>query len=156
MTLKKTGDNRMPGHSVTALKAHLAIHVRDIEQSIAFYRKMFGLEPSKVRKGYAKFDVQNPPLNFTLNEATFAGAGALSHMGIQLSTTSDVLAMREKWAGTKCKPTVAMPCRTKPGCATLMGTNGRRSSCCKTICRKRPLRNLLPVALRDAALEKNL
>jgi catechol 2,3-dioxygenase-like lactoylglutathione lyase family enzyme len=88
----------MPGHSVTALKAHLAIHVRDIEQSIAFYRKMFGLEPSKVRKGYAKFDVQNPPLNFTLNEATFAGAGALSHMGIQLSTTSDVLAMREKWA----------------------------------------------------------
>jgi len=88
----------MPENSVTALKAHLAIHVHNVEQSIAFYRKMFGLEPSKVRKGYAKFDVQNPPLNFTLNEAAFAGSGALSHMGIQLSSTADVLAMRERWA----------------------------------------------------------
>lgn len=88
----------MPEGNVTALKAHLAIHVRNVGQSIEFYRKMFGIEPSKVRKGYAKFDVQNPPLNFTLNEATFAGAGALSHLGIQLSSTADVLAMRQKWA----------------------------------------------------------
>jgi catechol 2,3-dioxygenase-like lactoylglutathione lyase family enzyme len=50
-----------------ALKAHLALNVRDVPQSIAFYRKLFGIEPSKVRTGYAKFDVTNPPLNFTLD-----------------------------------------------------------------------------------------
>src|ERR1051325_3585122 len=83
---------------VTALKAHLALNVRDAEQSIAFYRKMFGIEPAKVRTGYAKFDVQNPPLNFTLNQIPFVGAGALSHMGIQVSSTEDVLKMRAKWA----------------------------------------------------------
>jgi predicted enzyme related to lactoylglutathione lyase len=88
----------MSAEKVTALKAHLAIHVRSVENSIPFYRKLFGIEPSKVRKGYAKFDVQNPPLNFTLNEAQFSGAGALSHMGIQLSSTADVLAIRKKWA----------------------------------------------------------
>jgi hypothetical protein len=65
---------------------------------VEFYRKMLGTEPSKVRTGYAKFDVQNPPLNLTLNEAAFTERGALSHLGIQVASTDDVLAMREKWA----------------------------------------------------------
>jgi catechol 2,3-dioxygenase-like lactoylglutathione lyase family enzyme len=84
--------------AVTALKAHLAIKVKNVADSIEFYRKMFGIEPSKVRKGYAKFDVQNPPLNFTLNEAPFKDAGALSHMGIQVGSTADVLSVRQRWA----------------------------------------------------------
>ena len=83
---------------VQALKAHLALNVRNFEQSIEFYRKMLGIEPSKVRTGYAKFDVQNPPLNLTLNENSFKERGALSHLGIQVASTDDVLAMREKWA----------------------------------------------------------
>ena len=87
----------MAKESVRALKAHVAIHVKDVEQSIAFYRKMFGVEPSKIRRGYAKLDVSNPPLNFTLNEARFGERGALSHMGIQVESTEDVLALRERW-----------------------------------------------------------
>ena len=82
---------------VTALKAHLAINVNDVGESIDFYRKLFGLEPSKVRTGYAKFDVHNPPLNFTLNENTVMNHGALSHMGIQVRSTEDVLATRQRW-----------------------------------------------------------
>jgi catechol 2,3-dioxygenase-like lactoylglutathione lyase family enzyme len=83
---------------VQALKAHLALNVKNVGQSIEFYKKMLGIEPSKVRTGYAKFDVQNPPLNLTLNEVPFNGRGALSHLGIQVSSTDDVLAMRENWA----------------------------------------------------------
>jgi predicted enzyme related to lactoylglutathione lyase len=83
--------------NIQILKAHLAIHVSDVEASIEFYKKMFGIAPSKVRSGYAKFDVQNPPLNFTLNQAQFGGSGALSHLGIQVASTEDVLAMRERW-----------------------------------------------------------
>ena len=83
--------------SVRALKAHLALNVRDVEKSVMFYRKMLGIEPTKVRVGYAKFDIQNPPLNLTLNQNTFGERGALSHMGIQLSSTEDVLAMRQAW-----------------------------------------------------------
>jgi catechol 2,3-dioxygenase-like lactoylglutathione lyase family enzyme len=82
---------------VQALKAHLAINVKNVEQSLAFYRKLWGVEPSKVRSGYAKFDVHNPPLNFTLNEVAFKERGALSHMGIQVASTADVLATRERW-----------------------------------------------------------
>lgn len=84
-------------NSVQALKAHLALNVREVEKSIEFYRRMLGIEPSKVRSGYAKFDVQNPPLNLTLNQNQFRERGALSHMGIQVASTKDVLAMRQKW-----------------------------------------------------------
>lgn len=84
-------------HTVKALKAHLAINVKDVNKSIAFYRKLFGIEPSKVRVGYAKFNVSNPPLNFTLNEVPFSERGALSHLGIQVGSTEDVFAVRERW-----------------------------------------------------------
>jgi hypothetical protein len=50
-----------------------------------------------VRSGYAKFDVQNPPLNLTLNQVPYSERGALSHLGIQVSSTDDVLTMRQQW-----------------------------------------------------------
>jgi catechol 2,3-dioxygenase-like lactoylglutathione lyase family enzyme len=83
--------------AVRALKAHLSLNVRSVDKSIEFYRKMLGIEPSKVRTGYAKFDVQNPPLNLALNEASFTNRGALSHLGIQVASTEDVLATRQRW-----------------------------------------------------------
>ena len=82
---------------INTLKAHLAINVRKVEESIPFYEKMFGIEPSKIRTGYAKFDVQNPPLNFTLNQVPFGERGALSHLGIQVVSSDDVVAMRDRW-----------------------------------------------------------
>src|ERR1043166_4982345 len=82
---------------VKALKAHIAINVSDVNQSTEFYRKMLGLEPCKVRTGYAKFDVQNPPLNLTLNERKGVTAGALSHLGIQVNSTDDVTTIRKTW-----------------------------------------------------------
>lgn len=82
---------------INTLKAHLALKVKDVGLSLEFYKKMLGIEPSKVRTGYAKFDVQNPPLNLTLNQSVFEGSGALSHLGIQVASTEDVFAMREKW-----------------------------------------------------------
>lgn len=83
--------------AINTLKAHLALNVKNVESSIDFYKKMLGIEPSKVRTGYAKFDVQNPPLNLTLNQMAFEGSGALSHLGIQVATTEDVIALREQW-----------------------------------------------------------
>jgi catechol 2,3-dioxygenase-like lactoylglutathione lyase family enzyme len=81
------------------LKAHVSINVRNVERSIDFYRRMLSIEPSKVRTGYAKFDVQNPPLNLALNEVpSLDSAGALSHLGLQVASTEDVLAIRSRWA----------------------------------------------------------
>src|SRR5215213_6416575 len=90
--------------TVQALKAHLALNVKDVERSTEFYKKLFGVEPSKVRRGYAKFNVENPPLNFTLNQAPFNERGALSHLGIQVGSTDDVLAVRERWEAAALVP----------------------------------------------------
>ena len=83
--------------TIQTLKPHVSLDVRNVEASIAFYRKLFGIEPSKVRKGYAKFDVQSPSLNLALNEAAVAARGGLSHLGIQVATTEDVLTVRAQW-----------------------------------------------------------
>jgi len=94
----------MPIETVIARKAHVAIHVKNVKSSIEFYRKLFRIEPSKVRTGYAKFDVANPPLNFTLNESAGASQGALSHLGIQVDSTADVLTIRQRWADQGLAP----------------------------------------------------
>nr|MBA3694959.1 VOC family protein [Acidobacteriota bacterium] len=84
-------------YQVQTLKAHVSLNVNNVENSIEFYQKLFGIEPAKVRVGYAKFDVQNPPLNLALNEASFDKCGALSHLGIQVASTEDVLATKSRW-----------------------------------------------------------
>ena len=92
----------MTTNDVQALKVHVSVNVRNVEKSIDFYRRMLGIEPAKVRTGYAKFDVQNPPVNLALNEVpdldAAARAGALSHLGIQVRSTDDVYAIRQRWA----------------------------------------------------------
>lgn len=91
-------------NSVVALKAHLALNVKNVEQSVEFYRKMLGIEPLKLRPGYAKFDVQNPPLNLTLNQGPVRERGALSHLGIQVASTEDVMAVRQGWIDAGLQP----------------------------------------------------
>jgi len=94
----------MTSPEINFLKPHLAINVSDVESSIEFYKRMFGIEPSKVRTGYAKFDVQSPALNFTLNQVPFSGSGALSHLGIQVASTDDVNAVKSRWQEAGLSP----------------------------------------------------
>ncbi|CDM66026.1 ArsI/CadI family heavy metal resistance metalloenzyme [Pyrinomonas methylaliphatogenes] len=82
---------------IKILKPHVAINVRDVQRSVDFYRRMFGVEPVRVRADYAKFDLDDPPLNFALNRRANVGDGALSHLGIQVASTEDVLKMRARW-----------------------------------------------------------
>lgn len=68
-------------------RVHMGLEVSDLEASIDFYRRMFGVEPSKRREDYARFEVAEPALNLTLNlvpEGTKATSLA-SHFGVQLS-----------------------------------------------------------------------
>jgi len=80
-----------------AIQPHVAIYVNDVQRSMEFYQRLFGMAPAKVRTGYAKFSVADPPLNFTVNEKKGVQQGALSHLGIQLRSTEDVLALRDRW-----------------------------------------------------------
>lgn len=83
--------------NIKTLKPHVSLNVRNVKKSIEFYQKLFGIEPAKVRAGYAKFDVLNPALNLALNESSCNERGALSHLGIQVAATEDVLKTKARW-----------------------------------------------------------
>ena len=80
------------------VKVHLALNVRGLEESVKFYRAMFGVAPVKWKPGYAKFDIAEPPLNLTLTEGEVINRGALNHLGIEVQDTAQVLAAKKRFA----------------------------------------------------------
>jgi predicted enzyme related to lactoylglutathione lyase len=80
---------------MAVLRPHLALTVSSVERSTPFYEALFDVAPTKVRPGYAKFEVADPALNFTLNEGDRGETlGAFNHAGVQVASTDDVLAAR--------------------------------------------------------------
>ena len=80
------------------MKTHISLNVGNVSEIVEFYKKMFGIEPLKLKTDYAKFDVANPPLNLTMNQVNFERGGSLSHLGLQVETTGEVLEMTQRWA----------------------------------------------------------
>lgn len=78
------------------MKAHVSLNVRNVAESVDFYRRFFGVEPVKLKADYAKFDLEHPALNFTMNERPSLPPGSLSHLGIQVESTEAVLAAKER------------------------------------------------------------
>ncbi len=79
------------------MKVHVALNTSRFEDSVRFYRTFLGLEPVKLKPGYAKFDVAEPGLNLTLNAANMIESpGGLNHLGIQVASTTAVKAAAER------------------------------------------------------------
>ncbi|WP_020616232.1 ArsI/CadI family heavy metal resistance metalloenzyme [Paenibacillus daejeonensis] len=77
-------------------RMHVAVNCTDLEKSLTFYRNFFGLEPVKIKDNYAKFEMDEPALHFSLNVRPFEKNGVLNHLGFQVNNTEDVLAMGER------------------------------------------------------------
>ncbi|MEO1350153.1 MAG: ArsI/CadI family heavy metal resistance metalloenzyme [Cyanobacteria bacterium J06635_15] len=90
---------------MTSFKTHVALRVTDLSRAIAFYRVMFATEPVKHKADYAKFDIENPGLNLALNVSnTIAPRGALSHLGIQVDSTTAVQAAIARFKAAGLNP----------------------------------------------------
>ena len=81
----------MPG------RIQLALNVDDLGESIAFYSKLFGTEPAKVKPGYANFAIAEPPLKLVLLENPGQG-GSLNHLGVEVTGTGAVEAEQARLA----------------------------------------------------------
>ena len=62
---------------------HLSLDVPDLNAAVAFYRDLFGQEPARRKRGYAKFELADPPVAIALQESRRA---ALSQLGIRLES----------------------------------------------------------------------
>lgn len=81
---------------MNVLKPHVSLNITKIDESVAFYEKAFGVTATKRRPGYAKFDLQSPSLNLTMQEAPRTGVNA-SHFGIQVASTEDVVEAKNRF-----------------------------------------------------------
>ncbi|MEV7010242.1 ArsI/CadI family heavy metal resistance metalloenzyme [Streptosporangium sp. NPDC051022] len=77
-------------------RVQLALRVADLEGSIAFYAKLFGVEPAKRRPGYANFAIAEPPLKLVLIEGESGAETRLDHLGVEVETTEDVTAATDR------------------------------------------------------------
>jgi catechol 2,3-dioxygenase-like lactoylglutathione lyase family enzyme len=79
-------------------RVQLALRVADLEGSIAFYSKLFGAEPAKVRPGYANFAIAEPPLKLVLLEGETGDPTRLDHLGVEVESTDQVAAATTRLA----------------------------------------------------------
>jgi catechol 2,3-dioxygenase-like lactoylglutathione lyase family enzyme len=82
--------------AMNILKPHVSLNVSNIDASVAFYERAFGVSASKRRPGYAKFDLQAPALNLTMQEGPRTGINA-SHFGVQVESTDDVMEAKRRF-----------------------------------------------------------
>ena len=70
-------------------RVQLALNVDNLDESISFYRNLFGVEPAKVKPGYANFAIANPPLKLVLLENPGHG-GSVNHLGVEVESSDTV------------------------------------------------------------------
>lgn len=73
-------------------RVQLALRVADLEGSVAFYSGLFGVEPAKLRPGYANFAISEPPLKLVLIEGEEGQDTRLDHLGVEVASTDQVTA----------------------------------------------------------------
>ncbi len=74
---------------------HVHVHVDDLPRNLAFYSALFGAAPARTEADYAKWMLEDPPLNFAISTR---GGGALgvNHMGFQTDTLEELSAMKSR------------------------------------------------------------
>ncbi|WP_425607491.1 ArsI/CadI family heavy metal resistance metalloenzyme [Rhodococcus pyridinivorans] len=60
-----------------------------MQEAVAFYSKLFGTEPAKVKPGYANFAIAEPPLKLVLLENPGKG-GTINHLGVEVESSEKV------------------------------------------------------------------
>jgi SAM-dependent methyltransferase len=77
------------------MRIQLALNVRDLDEAVAFYSKMFDAKPNKRKPGYANFAIEQPPLKLVLFELPDAPE-RLNHLGVEVFGDEDVTAATER------------------------------------------------------------
>ena len=77
-------------------KVHVSLDTKDIHASVKYYSTLFNMPPTKLKPGYAKFDVADPAINLTLGQTSAAAVSGPNHLGIRVNTLDEVIAAKER------------------------------------------------------------
>ena len=73
---------------------HVHAHVHSLQDSIHFYSKMFGAEPTRVEADYAKWMLDDPRVNFAIS--TRGGQPGVDHLGIQTDNAEELAELKTR------------------------------------------------------------
>lgn len=73
---------------------HVHLHVQDLAQSMAFYNRLFAAMPARVEADYAKWMLEDPPVNFAIS--TRGDEPGIDHLGIQTDNEQELQELKER------------------------------------------------------------
>jgi len=85
-------------------RVQLALNVPNVDEAVAFYSKLFAVEPHKRQPGYANFEIADPPLKLVLFETADRNATRLNHLGVEVMSSDEVAAHQARLTGEGLSP----------------------------------------------------
>jgi catechol 2,3-dioxygenase-like lactoylglutathione lyase family enzyme len=79
----------------SAVRPHLSLDVRSVPASVAFYQEVFGVAPQKQTEDYAKFNLTQPALNFSLVSST-GRLSSVDHLGIEVEAVDEIAMWKDR------------------------------------------------------------
>ncbi len=74
-------------------RVHIGLQVENIDESVTFYTRLFGAEPTLQRPDYAKWMLDDPCLNFSIDTHGEGDAGS-AHFGVQVENRPELENLR--------------------------------------------------------------
>lgn len=75
---------------------HVHVSVDDLAASIRFYANLFGTEPTVLKGDYAKWQLDDPRVNFAISQR--GGTLGVNHLGIQADSDAELEALHGQLA----------------------------------------------------------
>lgn len=76
------------------MKLHISMNVENFDKAIFFYTQLFGQDPVIKKNLYAKWDVDDPAVNFVIEAGN--GKSGLDHLGIQVASREELMPLAER------------------------------------------------------------
>ncbi len=69
-------------------RLHVSLYVPDMTEGIRYYAALFGAPPSRSEEGYAQWLLDDPSVNFVIEES--ATNRGLNHLGLQAASENEL------------------------------------------------------------------
>ncbi|HEX7388115.1 MAG TPA: ArsI/CadI family heavy metal resistance metalloenzyme [Castellaniella sp.] len=73
---------------------HVHLHVDDLTRSISFYSQLFAAQPARIESDYAKWMLEDPPVNFAIS--TRGDTPGIDHLGIQTDNAEELASLKAR------------------------------------------------------------
>jgi len=73
---------------------HVHMAVKDLGKSVRFYSTLFAAEPSVIKDDYAKWMLEDPPVNFAISNR--GHAEGVNHLGFQVDSGEDLVSLKNQ------------------------------------------------------------